>query len=222
MELKKLKLKIVLVDAHPILREAFADFINREPDLQVCSQTGNATTALAEIKAVNPNLVLVDIALNGGTGINLIKQIKRDCPEAFILAFSDQDEILYAERALRAGARGYVMKQAPTDEVMAAIRKVARGARYLSRNMQERMLENFGSSNGGPSPGMACLSDRELEVFKMIGNGSSSREIAEQLHLSIKTVETYRAHIKEKLGLRNGVQLVHMAVQNLRDGGRFA
>ena len=141
MELKKLRLKIVLVDAHPILREAFAEFINREPDLQVCAQTGNAATALAEIKAVNPNLVLVDIALNGGTGINLIKQIKRDCPEVSILAFSDQDEILYAERALRAGAKGYVMKQAPSEEVMAAMRKVGRGRALLE---PEHAGENAG------------------------------------------------------------------------------
>jgi DNA-binding NarL/FixJ family response regulator len=208
------KLRLLLLDSHPILRESFAWFISRENDLDVCSKMGEPLKALAEIKALQPQLVLVEISMDGENGIEFIKRAHTEFPALNILVFSHQDETLYAERALRAGAKGYVMKQAPIDEVMAAIRKVGQGGHYLSRDMQERMLENFASGPQGRPRRINDLSDRELEVFEMIGEGLSTKEIAEQLQISIKTVETYRAHIKKKLGLRNGTQLMQRALQN--------
>jgi DNA-binding NarL/FixJ family response regulator len=206
--------RLLLVDDHPILREGFAGLINQEPDLKVCGQPDDSANALNDIAALKPDLVIVDIALKGINGIELIKRIKALDGELPVLVLSVQDEALFAERALRAGARGYVMKQAPTEEVMAAIRQVLRGARYLSHRMQERMLENLSDgSSSGSAPGVECLSDRELEVFQLVGSGCGTRQIAEQLRLSIKTIETYRAHIKQKLKLRNGMELIRSAIK---------
>ncbi len=210
------KRRLLLVDDHPVLREGFTQLLSIEPDLQVCGQTGNSIKALYDIAALKPDLVILDIALRGCNGIELIKRIKAVHAELPVLAFSVHDENLYAERALRAGARGYIMKQASTDEVIGAIRRVLRGERYLSRPMQERMIEKLSNGStpaGGPSGlDLERLSDRELEVLQRIGNGSSTREIATHLHLSVKTVETYRAHIKEKLSLRNGMELIRIAM----------
>jgi len=162
--------------------------------------------------------VIVDIALKGTNGIELLKRIKALYPEVPVLVLSVQDEALFAERALRAGARGYVMKQAPTEEVMAAVRQVLRGGRYLSRKMQDRLLENLSNAGGaGAVPGVDSLSDRELEVFQLVGSGAGTRQIAQQLNLSIKTIETYRAHIKKKLKLRNGMELIRLAVQRVNE-----
>src|SRR5260221_4785089 len=217
---KRPKHRLLLVDDHPVLREGFAQLITIEPDLQVCGQTGNSVKALYDIAALKPDLVVLDTALNGCNGIELIKQIKAVYSDLAILVFSVHDECLYAERALRAGARGYVMKQSPTEEVLGAIRRVLSGERYLSRRMHERMLEKI--SNGAPvfSAGASGLdferlSDRELEVFQLIGAGLGTRQIAGQLHLSIKTVETYRAHIKRKMHLRNGMELIRMAMESV-------
>jgi DNA-binding NarL/FixJ family response regulator len=210
--------KLLLVDEQPILRDGFAHLINLESDLQVCGQADNAHAALTFIGVQRPDLVIVDIDLKGSNGIELIKRIKAFDPGLPVLVLSVQDEALFAERALRAGARGYVMKQAPAEDVMTAIRQVLRGGRYLSRNMQERILENLSdSAPRGPIPSVEHLSDRELEVFQLLGSGSGTREIAEQLHLSIKTVETYRAHIKKKLKLRNATELLRMAVQRITE-----
>jgi DNA-binding NarL/FixJ family response regulator len=206
--------RLLLVDDHPILREGFARLIDQESDLEVCGEADTATKALTAIAALKPDLVIVDISLKGLNGIELIKRIKGAHPEVPVLVLSVQDEAVFAERALRAGARGYVMKQAATDEVMAAIRRVLRGGRYLSRKMQERLLENLTEgSAAGAAPGIECLSDRELEVFQLVGRGCGTRQIAEQLRLSIKTIETYRAHIKEKLKLRNGIELIRSAIK---------
>jgi len=203
-----------LVDDHPILRDGFAQLIGQESDLKVCGEADTATKALTAIAALKPDLVIVDISLKGVSGIELIKRIKLSHPEVPVLVLSVQDEAVFAERSLRAGARGYVMKQAPTEEVMAAIRRVLRGGHYLSRKMQERLLDNLSAgSEGGSAPGIECLSDRELEVFRLVGRGCGTRQIAEQLRLSIKTIETYRAHIKEKLKLRNGIELIRSAIK---------
>lgn len=208
------KIRVLLVDSHPILRESFASFINRETDLDVCAQTGDPSKAMQELGALQPHLVLLEISMEGEDGVSFIKRLHQEFPQVNILVFSHLDEALYAERSLRAGAKGYIMKQAPIEEVMAAIRKVGEGGRYLSCVMQERMLETFANGNRSQSLGMGSLSDRELEVFKRIGAGLSTREIAEDLRISIKTVETYRAHIKKKLCLRNGTQLMQRALQN--------
>ncbi len=217
---KRLKHRLLLVDDHPVLREGFAQLITIEPDLQVCGQTGNSVKALYDIAALKPDLVILDTALNGCNGIELIKQIKAVYSDLAILVFSVHDERLYGERALRAGARGYVMKQSPTEEVLGAIRRVLSGERYLSRRMHERMLEKISNGSSVSSAGSSGLeferlSDRELEVFQLIGAGLGTRQIAGQLHLSIKTVETYRAHLKRKLHLRNGMELIRMAMESV-------
>ena len=204
--------RLLLVDDQPILREGFAQLLEKEPDLKVCGQADSATGALKAITALRPDLVTVDVVLKGMNGIELVKQIRALHPLLPILVLSMLDEVLFAERALRAGAKGYVMKQAPTEEVKAAIRRLLKGGRYLSTRMQERILENL-SSGGRVAPGIESLSDRELEVFQLIGSGCATRQIAQQLRLSVKTIETYRAHIKEKLKLANGMELIRMAVE---------
>jgi DNA-binding NarL/FixJ family response regulator len=211
---KKQIRQLLLVDDHPILREGFARLIDHERDLKVCGHADNPAKALSAVGALKPDLVIVDIALKGANGIELVKRIKALHATIPVLVLSVQDEALFAERAVRAGAKGYVMKQAPTEEVMAAIRRVLSGETYLSPRMHERMLENFSSGRStGSTPGIECLSDRELEVFQLVGSGCGTRQIAEQLHLSIKTIETYRAHIKEKLKLRNGMELIRSAIK---------
>jgi DNA-binding NarL/FixJ family response regulator len=209
------------VDDQPILREGFAILLDQEPDLKVCGQADSAAGALKAITALRPDLVTVDIVLKGMNGIELVKQIKALHPLLPVLVLSMLDEVLFAERALRAGAKGYVMKQAPTEEVKNAVRRLLRGGRYLSPRMQERILENL-SSGGRVAPGIESLSDRELEVFQLIGSGCATRQIAQQLRLSIKTIETYRAHIKEKLKLANGMELIRMAVETAREQQKSA
>jgi DNA-binding NarL/FixJ family response regulator len=208
------KRRIYLVEDHPVTREGFAQLIDYQADLQVCGQAGTAAKALAGIEALKPDLVIVDISLAESNGIELIKDLKARSPALPVLVLSTHDESLYAERALRAGAKGYVMKQAPTSEVMEAIRRALEGELYLSETMRNKLVHK--QLRGGPSslPGadLELLSDRELEVFQLIGNGETTRQIAAKLHLSVSTVETYRAHLKEKLRLSNGMELVHRAV----------
>ncbi len=211
----KRKSRILLVEDHPIMREGFAQLINHEPDLQVCGQAGSAPKAMESIQALQPDMAIVDISLKGTNGIELIKNLKAQYPSLPVLALSMHDESLYAERVLRAGAKGYVMKQEPTEKVMMAIRQVLDGDIFLSDAMRSRMLRKFVSGTPPSHTGSDVdrLSDRELEVFQMIGSGKGTRQIANELHLSIKTVETYRAHIKEKLNLNDSMELVHLAVQ---------
>ena len=217
-QVKRQRRQLLLVDEQPILREGFAHLIALQNDLKVCGQADNVAKALSEIAARGPDLVILDIALQGMNGIELIKRIQSLHPQLPVLVLSVLDEALFAERALRAGAKGYIMKQAPTEEVMGAIRRVIRGGRYLSKKMQERMLENLSNGNtAGSSPGVQCLSDRELEVFQLVGSGCATREIATRLHLSVKTIETYRAHIKKKLKLRSGMELIRLAVQQVNE-----
>jgi DNA-binding NarL/FixJ family response regulator len=212
--LPKRKYRIVLVDDHPVLREGFAELINHEPDLHVCGQAATAASALEAIGTLNPDLAVVDISLSGASGIELLKDIQARQPGQLTLAFSVHDESIHGERALRAGARGYVMKSEPTAEIMAAIREVLRGEIYLSKRMRSLVVEKFLHTDSvARGAGVQHLSDRELEVFQLIGNGRKTRQIAAQLHLSIKTIETYRAHIKDKLGLADGTELVRHAVR---------
>ncbi len=214
---RRRKRRLLLVDDHPVLRDGLTRLVNAEPDLEVCGQTANSVKALYDIAALRPDLVVLDITLKGCNGIELIKRITAVYADLPVLAFSVQDESLYAERVLRAGARGYVMKHSPTEQVLVAIRRVLRGERYLSPRMHERMLEKVsaGASSATALSGlnMEQLSDRELQVFQLIGGGSGTRQIAEQLRLSIKTVETHRAHIKQKLRLHNGIELIRTAMR---------
>jgi len=208
------KSKVFIVYDHPIIRQGLGLLINREADMIVCGAAEEAQSALRSIPTLQPDVLLVDISLNGPDGLELVKNIRtrdRDLP---ILVLSMHDESIYAERALRAGANGYIMKQEATEKVLVAIRRILRGEMYLSNRVSSKMLQQYvrGSSTARQSP-VADLSDRELEVFRLVGEGHGTRQIADELHLSIKTVETYQAHIKEKLSLRNARELVQHAIE---------
>jgi DNA-binding NarL/FixJ family response regulator len=208
------KSTVFIVDDHPIVRQGLALLINREADLAVCGDAEEAGTALQRIESLRPDIVLVDISLNGPDGLDLLKSIRAQSHRLPVLILSMLDETLYAERALRAGASGYIMKQEATEKVLVAIRRILGGDIYLSDRMANLMMHHFvgGAPTAGESP-VAGLTDRELEVFRLIGEGHGTRQIAEELHISIKTVESYQAHIKEKLSLRNARELVQRAIQ---------
>jgi len=205
---------VLIVDDHPIVRQGLTLLINREPDLAVCGDAEEAASALSRIEELKPDLIVVDISLNGPDGLDLLKSIRARDPNLPVLILSMLDESLYAERALRAGANGYIMKQEATDRVLVAIRHILGGEIYVSDRMANRMLHRFvgGVQVKERSP-IADLTDRELEVFRLIGEGHGTRQIAEQLHISVKTVESYQAHIKEKLSLKNARELVQRAIQ---------
>lgn len=208
------KSKVFVIDDHPIVRQGLVQLINREPDLYVCGEAEDTYEALKAMPRVRPDVAIVDISLKGADGIELIKNLKTTTAGLPVLVLSIHDEALYAPRALRAGARGYIMKQEATENVLVALRRVLGGDVYLSDRMTNKMLVRF---VGGQTPAQGFLvdrlSDRELEVFRLIGQGHGTRRIAEQLHLSIKTVESYREHIKEKMMLRDASELVRHAVQ---------
>jgi DNA-binding NarL/FixJ family response regulator len=208
------KRAVMLVDDHPIVRQGLSQLINQEADLFVVAEASSAREAMELLTKMTPDIAIVDILLDDRSGIELIKDIRSLYANLPILALSMHDEALYAERALRAGAKGYIMKQEATENVMNAIRKVLEGQVCVSDKMAARMLDQFVNAKPGEedSP-LGRLSDRELEVFTMIGRGLGTREIATRLYLSVKTVEAHREHIKEKLKLRSGTELMRMAVQ---------
>ncbi|MHC4175097.1 MAG: response regulator transcription factor [Planctomycetota bacterium] len=208
------KSKILIVDDHPIVRQGLAELVNQENDLAVCGQAEDAHQARKAIKELRPDMAVVDISLRETSGIELIKDINVQYPDLPVLALSMHDESLYAERALRAGARGYIMKAEATEKVITAIRKILNGEIYVSDKIAAKMLRKLvgGKAEISTSP-VQRLSDRELEVFHLIGKGYGTRQISERLHLSIKTIETYRAHIKEKLSLANAAELLRYAIQ---------
>jgi DNA-binding NarL/FixJ family response regulator len=205
--------KVFLVDDHPIVRQGLALFIDREPDLMVCGEADSATSALQAIREAAPDFVVLDISLDGPDGLELLKTLRVRYPNLPVLVLSMHDEAVYAERALRAGANGYIMKQEATDRVLTAIRHILGGDVYLSDRLTKRMLQQFVNGSVSPRDPLAKLSDRELEVYRLIGAGHSTRQIADELHVSTKTVESYQAHIKEKLALRNARELVQHAVE---------
>jgi DNA-binding NarL/FixJ family response regulator len=206
---------IFIVDDHPIVRQGLALLINREPDLTVCGDAEEASSALRLIETLKPDLIIVDISLNGPDGLDLLKNIRARDPNLPVLILSMLDESLYAERSLRAGASGYIMKQEATDRVLVAIRRILDGEIYVSDRMADRMLHRFvgGAQQVEPRSPISDLSDRELEVFRLIGDGRGTRQIAQELHISVKTVESYQAHIKDKLSLKNARELLQRAIQ---------
>ena len=214
MGLKNQISRILLVDDHPIVRQGLTEMIDHEKDLCVCGAAEDLHRALDAVAALKPDLVMVDISLKGGNGIELLKNIKVRHPNMLVLMLSMHDETLYGLRALRAGASGYIMKQEATEKVLIAIRRVLNGEIYLSERMERRMMQQLvrGRTPRSGSP-IEDLSDRELEVFNLIGQGHGTRQIAEELHLSIKTIESHRAHIKEKLNLKTATELVQYAIQ---------
>jgi DNA-binding NarL/FixJ family response regulator len=207
------KKRVFVVDDHPIVREGLTLLINREADLVVCGEAEEAQAALAAISRCHPDVVVVDISLSGPDGLDLIKTLRATAGPP-MLVLSMHDELIYAERALRAGASGYIMKQEGTQRVLVALRRILKGEVYLSDRAASRMVQHYVRGPAAVTrPVEAELSDRELEVYRLIGDGHGTRQIAEQLHLSVKTVETYQAHIKEKLSLRNARELVQHAIE---------
>lgn len=204
---------MLLVDDHPIVREGLAARIEMEGDLVVCGMAATAEQAIDLVAQLNPDLVVTDLSLTGKPGLELIKDLRAGRPTLPILVLSIHDEELWAERVLRAGAQGYVMKAQATEKVMEAIHRVLSGGVWISDRMSSQLLERLTQGRNTPSGSpLATLSDRELEVFQMIGRGLSMREIAVQLYLSAKTVEVHREHIKEKLGLKSSAELLRYAV----------
>ena len=207
------KAKILLVDDHPIVRQGLAQLINQEPDLTVCAHAEDGGGAHRAIADCRPDLVILDISLNGPDGLSVLKDIRLSDPTLPVLVLSMHDESLYAERALRAGANGYIMKQEATEKVLQAIRRIRGGEIYVSDRIAKRLLRQIVSSPASGKSPMEALTDRELAVFRYIGKGRGTREIADDLHISVKTVESYQAHIKEKLCLKNARELVQHAFQ---------
>ncbi|MGO4882387.1 MAG: response regulator transcription factor [Bryobacteraceae bacterium] len=208
------KTRVFVVDDHPIVRQGLSQLINRESDLMVCGEAEDARTALDTIGPAQPDILIVDVSLDGPDGIELLKTLRARDSKLPVLVLSMHDESLYAERALRAGANGYIMKQEATDRVLTAIRQILNGEVYVSDRMARKMVHQFiGRPSEARRSTIEELTDRELEVFRLIGQGHGTRQIAEELHLSVKTVESYYAHIKEKLSLKNARELVQHAVQ---------
>jgi len=208
------KTRILIVDDHPIVRQGLAELINHESDLTVCGQAEDSHGAIKAIRELNPSMAIIDISLKQTSGLELTKDIHSQYPDLPVLVLSMHDETLYAERALRAGAMGYIMKQEATENVIAAIRRIMGGEIYVSDRMAARMVRKLVTGQAETNTSQIdSLSDRELEVFRLIGKGHGTRQISERLHLSVKTIETYRAHIKEKLNLVDAAELLQHAIQ---------
>jgi DNA-binding NarL/FixJ family response regulator len=212
------KKKVVIVDDHPLFRERLAQLINYEPDMEVTGEAENTRDAIQLIRNSPPDLTTVDITLKGSSGLELIKSIKPRSTGLRVLVLSMHDESLYAERALRAGASGYITKHQGADEVLLAIRRVLAGEIYLSEKMTSGLLKSLTNTEVKTISGsLDCLTDRELEVLEWIGRGHTVREIADTLQVGVATIDTYRAKIKEKMNLRNETELQHVAIRRVRE-----
>ncbi len=213
------KHKVLLVDDHPLVRRGLADLIAGEPDLEVCGQASDVTEALQVVEHGNPDLVVIDLTLKAGHGIDLIEKLRARSEQVKMLVSSMHDEMLFAERVLRAGAMGYVTKQESPETLLGAIRQVLRGEVYLSARMTSRLLHRVAAGAPPQESQLQILSNRELEVFEMIGQGLTTLQIARRLELSPKTIETHREKIKQKLNLKNSAELSRRAVQWVLDRG---
>lgn len=207
------KKRVLIVDDHPVFRHGISALINAEPDLEVCGEASSAATALEAMRSLSPDVALLDISLPGTNGIELIKLMKAERPKLPLLMLSMHDESLYALRALRAGALGYVMKAEALTQVLDALRKTLKGEIHVSPRLSGQLIfQAIQSADGGGGSPVDKLSDRELEVLELLGRGFGTKEIASNLHLSVKTIETHRAHIKEKLGFRDAGEMVRFAI----------
>lgn len=212
------KSRVLLVDDHPVVREGLIRLLNILPDLEVCGEASTGREALDLIEPTRPDIVIVDLSLEDRNGVQLIKDITARHPELPCLVLSMYDESLYALRVLRAGGRGYIMKQQRPKDLVTAIRQVLTGQLYLSETFSSRLLDEFITPSSAGPVLRAELTDRELEVLTLLGRGSSGREIAERLYLSVKTVEAHRERIKRKLGLKNSTELLRYAIKSTVDG----
>lgn len=208
------KRRVFIVDDHPLVRECLGNLINQQPDLETCGDASTASEALEGIDRREPDVAIVDISLEGPSGLRLIEQIKSGYPAVATIVLSMHDESLYAERALRAGARGYVMKRDATGKILEAIRRVLSGKSYLSERATGLMAERFlGGSFASAGHSVDALSGRELEVFQLLGRGLTTQQVAGELHISLGTVQAFCARIKKKLNLRNATELLREAVR---------
>jgi DNA-binding NarL/FixJ family response regulator len=217
------KFRVLLVDDHPIVRQGLGLLINREQDLAVCGEADGAHSAFQAIGTLSPDIVVLDISLSGPDGLDVLKEIRIKSGSLPVLLLSMHDETIYAERAMRAGANGYIMKQEATEKVLVAIRRILQGEVYLSERLTSTMIHQYvhGAGAGKSSP-LLSLTDRELEIFRLIGEGHTTRQIADELHLSVKTIESHQAHIKEKLALKNARELVMHAIEwTVNAGGGY-
>jgi len=209
---------VLLVEDHPMFRERLAWVISKRGDMSVCGEADNVADALRLTESLHPSIAIVDITLRGSNGLDFLKDLKARGIDMPVLVLSMHDEAIYAERVLRAGARGYITKYEASSEVMAAIEQVLNGEIYLSRQMTARMLGRFAVGKKTAESGdVSALTDRELDVFQRIGHGETARDIASALHVGVTTVDTYRARIKEKLVLKNGAELQRRAMEWVRD-----
>jgi DNA-binding NarL/FixJ family response regulator len=213
------KQRVLLVDDHPLVRRGLTDVIAREPDLETCGEAGDVAEALAAVERAKPNIVVVDLTLKTGHGLDLIEKLRARDPDLKILVSSMHDEMLFAERVLRAGARGYISKQEPPESLLRAIRQVLRGELYLSPRMTSRLLNRVVAGSPAQDDPVQSFSNRELEVYEMIGQGLTIQQIASRLHLSPKTIETHREKIKQKLNVTNSAELNRRAVQWVLERG---
>jgi DNA-binding NarL/FixJ family response regulator len=205
---------IFLVDDHPLVREWLIALLRREPDFEIGGHAADAAAALAAMTAHPPDVAIVDLSLKASSGLDLIKDLAEQLPETQVIVFSMHGEVFYAERALRAGARGFVTKSDPTDQIVEAIRTVRKGEIYASAPLLAQLTERFmGRPPSTPEDSTESLSDRELEVFRRLGDGETTRQIASELHVSIKTIQAYCTRIKGKLRIASGAELVHDAVR---------
>ena len=207
--------RIYIVDDHPLVRQGLSQVINNEADMEICGEAEDAPQAMKGVGPANPDVIIVDISLRGNNGLELIKNLKAIHENIRILVFSMHDESIYAQRALRAGAKAFVMKKESPTKVVEAIRRIITGEIYVSPSVADQVLHQIvnGPNNATSTSPIDRLTDRELEVVQLIGRGLSSREVAESLNLSVKTIESHRAHVKEKLNLRNATELVQFSVQ---------
>jgi len=210
---------ILIVDDHPLVRTGFAQLIGDTHDLKVCGEAADMATALKLVEILMPDLAIIDLSLSGGSGLDLIEHIKTRNINTLMLVASMHEESLYAERVLAAGAKGYINKQEAPEKIIQAIRQVLGGKVYLSERMTERILNNMFKGRDEKRD-IDSLSNRELQVFEMIGQGIAPGKIAEQLNLSVKTIETYQAHIKKKLGLSSSHKLTHRAIRWVLEQGQ--
>lgn len=207
----KSSVQILVVDDHPIVRLGIRQMISAEPSLSICSEADSEEAALASVRRSKPDLAIVDLSLEGGNGLELVRALRDATPDLPILVLSMHDEALFAERALRAGARGYIMKQEAINGLIHAIQQVLSGQIYVSERMSQLVLARLGPDSPASSGPLGALTDRELEVFEMIGRGLATAEVADRLDVSVKTIETYRSNIKTKLNLKDATDLIRYA-----------
>jgi DNA-binding NarL/FixJ family response regulator len=220
-DLQALKKRVLIVDDHPVFRAGLTGLVNLEKDLVVCGEAHDATQAMRALESLSPDLVLLDMSLPGKGGLELLKDIRAGHPQTPVLIISMHDEALYAERVIRAGGRGYIMKQEGPEKVIKAVRRVLGGGICVSENISALILDTLAKPVGQQrkASSVSTLTDREFEIYRHIGQGREPQGIAEVLHLSIKTVDTHRNHIKRKLGIKNNTELVHHATRWAADQG---